>query len=131
MIILLIKTDQPLAELYLYNDQQLLASLKWSADRTLAETIHLKLVELLDKRSMKINQLDAVAIYSGPGSFTGLRIGHSVANALAYGLGLPIIGVGGSDWIKQSIGLLVEGSKDNVIAVPQYGAPARITKPRK
>jgi len=131
MIILLIKTDQPLAELYLYNDQQLLASLQWSADRTLAETIHLKLVELLDKRSMKINQLDAVAIYSGPGSFTGLRIGHSVANALAYGLSLPIIGVGGSDWIKQSIALLVEGSKDNVIAVPQYGAPARITKPRK
>ena len=39
------------------------------------------------------NQLKAVAVSLGPGSFTGLRIGLGAAKAIAYGLNIPIIGV--------------------------------------
>lgn len=37
-------------------------------------------------------QLDSIEVETGPGSFTGLRVGVSVANALGYSLGIPING---------------------------------------
>jgi tRNA threonylcarbamoyladenosine biosynthesis protein TsaB len=39
------------------------------------------------------NKIDAVAVSSGPGSYTGLRIGISMAKGLCYGLGTPLISV--------------------------------------
>jgi tRNA threonylcarbamoyladenosine biosynthesis protein TsaB len=56
-----------------------------------------KIFETIDSlfRLSKINpeSLDCVAVSSGPGSFTGLRIGMSAAKGIAYGAGLPIIPV--------------------------------------
>jgi tRNA threonylcarbamoyladenosine biosynthesis protein TsaB len=130
MIILILKTSQPLAELYLYRDKQLLNQLSWQADRHLAETINLKIDQLLSKASLNLTNLDGLGVFTGPGSFTGLRIGLSVANAMAYGLNIPIIGSRGDDWIITIIDQLVKG-RDEHIVIPFYGSPARITKPRK
>jgi tRNA threonylcarbamoyladenosine biosynthesis protein TsaB len=44
--------------------------------------------------NIQLNQLVAVAITSGPGSYTGLRIGTSVAKGLCYGLNIPLLSVG-------------------------------------
>jgi tRNA threonylcarbamoyladenosine biosynthesis protein TsaB len=47
--------------------------------------------------------LDAVAVSMGPGSYTGLRIGVSVAKGLCYGLNIPLIGIGSIDALGQYV----------------------------
>ena len=48
---------------------------------------------LLKHREFRLKNISAVAVSSGPGSFTGLRIGMSAAKGLAFGVSLPIISV--------------------------------------
>jgi tRNA threonylcarbamoyladenosine biosynthesis protein TsaB len=58
-----------------------------------AETLVPLIEEVLAESGLDRRALQAIAISSGPGSFTSLRIGMSVAKGVAYGLGLPLIPV--------------------------------------
>lgn len=46
--------------------------------------------KLLRKHKLKTSDIDRIAVNTGPGSFTGLRVGISVANALSFALKIPI-----------------------------------------
>ncbi|WP_028885897.1 tRNA (adenosine(37)-N6)-threonylcarbamoyltransferase complex dimerization subunit type 1 TsaB [Teredinibacter turnerae] len=48
---------------------------------------------LLKASGLELAELDAVAVTNGPGSFTGIRIGLGIAQGLAYGAKLPVVGV--------------------------------------
>ena len=48
--------------------------------------------KLLDQNSLKFEDLKAIEVETGPGSYTGLRVGVSVANALAFALNIPVNG---------------------------------------
>lgn len=63
--------------------------LKHSHDETLAHQIK----QTLDLLKFEINQIDAVAISSGPGSFTGLRVGSAIAKGLTFGNNPKLIDV--------------------------------------
>lgn len=129
MIYLAIKTDQQQAELYLYDESaKLLDEVKWQAQRELAETIHAKITELLRRNNMKLKDINKILFYEGPGSFTGLRIGASVANALAYGLNIPAVQAGGEDWINQC---LQETNSEHSVISPVYGSDTHITEQKK
>ncbi len=127
---LLINTCQPEAELYLYDGQSREAIDKWMADRQLTESIHLHIKVMLESHGLKEKDLTGIGIFRGPGSFTGLRIGHSVANAFAYGFSLPIVGTIGEEWAVEAVSRLDSGENDKIV-MPEYGSQARVTLPRK
>jgi tRNA threonylcarbamoyladenosine biosynthesis protein TsaB len=129
MIILTLRTDKPEAELALFDSETKLNGIIWQAHRELAETIHTKIRELLETQSKSLQDLEAVVAYQGPGSFTGLRIGLSVANALADSLDVPIVGAMSDDWQINGIKRLLIGERDPVV-MPEYGAPVHITTPK-
>lgn len=53
----------------------------------------LELVEkLLQKQGITLKDLNGIEVNTGPGSFTGLRVGASIANTLAFSLGIPVNG---------------------------------------
>ncbi|RYZ96731.1 MAG: tRNA (adenosine(37)-N6)-threonylcarbamoyltransferase complex dimerization subunit type 1 TsaB, partial [Sphingobacteriaceae bacterium] len=58
-----------------------------------AEVITVFIDELLKNAGLQYQQLDAIAVSSGPGSYTGLRIGVSTAKGLAFALDRPLIAV--------------------------------------
>jgi len=58
-----------------------------------AERLHVYIDEVLKTAKVSKNQLAAIAISKGPGSYTGLRIGVSAAKGLCYALSLPLISV--------------------------------------
>ena len=49
--------------------------------------------EVLNNATMSINELDGVVISDGPGSYTGLRIGSSLAKGICLGAGIPLMAV--------------------------------------
>ena len=130
MIILTIRTDSPEAEIGLFDGSNKLAYKTWQAHRQLAETIHEQIKHLLSDQKLDWQNIRAIVCYKGPGSFTGLRIGLSVGNALAYGLNVPIVGTMDEDWIETGQAL-IGSDKDEKIIIPEYGAPVNITKPKK
>lgn len=50
-----------------------------------------KINKLLESHKVKLSNLKAIAVFQGPGSYTGLRVGISVANALAWSLDIPVV----------------------------------------
>lgn len=129
MLIITIRTDKPDAEIGLYEDNQQLAYEIWTAHRQLAETIHLKLKDLLETKGKTINDIEGIVAFVGPGSFTGLRIGLTVANTLAYALNTPIAGGQEPNWLETGIEVL-RNQQSREIVMPEYGAAPHITIPK-
>ena len=98
----------------------------WEAGRTLARG----LLAFIQEKVGDVKNISGIGIMRGPGSFTGLRIGMAVANTLADGLGVPIVGETGDSWRESALGRLSSGEDDQVI-LPFYGGDAHITKPKK
>lgn len=129
-MILALRTDKPEAELYLLEKESVKDSIVWQAHRELSDTIIQKIETLLKKNTIWFPDIRGIIVYQGPGSFTGLRIGITVANTLAYANNIPITGGQGEDWQKDGYKRLQLQKAPQVI-VPHYGSEAHITQPRK
>ena len=130
MLTLTIRTDKPDSEIGLYDGNKRLAYETWAAHRQLAETLHTKLQELLKSQHKDWHDIESILAYRGPGSFTGLRIGLSVANALAESLGVAIVGADGENWLEQGLAKLADG-EDQKQVMPEYGGEVFTTPPKK
>lgn len=106
----------------------------WVSYRNQSKELLPNIDRLLRGNKIKPEQLRQVAANLGPGSFTGLRIGISIANAFGYALNIPVAGKSGlTGTARRRVEALLElESKSNKFkpALPQYGRPARITQPK-
>ncbi|HET7302859.1 MAG TPA: tRNA (adenosine(37)-N6)-threonylcarbamoyltransferase complex dimerization subunit type 1 TsaB [Candidatus Saccharimonadales bacterium] len=130
MLVLTVRTDSPEAELGLYDGQKQLAYHTWQAHRELSKVIHHQIEDLLRDKGKSWKDLQGIVAFSGPGSFTGLRIGLTVVNAIGYAEGIPVVAGGGESWIAQGIERLQKGDHD-ALALPEYGRGAHITTQKK
>ena len=126
MIILTLRTDKPEAELGLFNDATELDHETWLAHHELSKTLHTTMESLLARNKKQWSDVTGIVCYRGPGSFTGLRIGLSVVNALAYAFDIPIVALNGEDWQAAGVRALQQGTNDH-LAVPEYGMPPHTT----
>lgn len=130
-MIITIRTDKPEAEIGLYEaDGQQVAYKKWQAHRQLSSTIHKVIYELLQSADKSWGDIAGIVFFKGPGSFTGLRIGASVANALAESNSAIISNQKGDDWIKKGVEALREKQIDKA-ALPEYGGQPHVTEQKK
>ena len=93
MPILAIDTATMVSSVAVADEKKLLGELTVQTRLTHSETLLPHIQQVLKMAGVGKNQLKAVAVSLGPGSFTGLRIGLGAAKAIAYGLNIPIIGV--------------------------------------
>ena len=101
-------------------------SYEWGAGRTLARG----LLGFLQEKTGDLRKITGIGVMKGPGSFTGLRIGLTVANTLADSLSVPIVGVSGDNWQDVALERLQSGENERII-LPTYGSEAHITHQKK
>ena len=91
--ILYIETSTELCSVALSHGNNCFAVRENSEGRNHATMLTPFIDDLLNKSNVSTHQLNAVAVSSGPGSYTGLRIGLSTAKGLCYGANIPLISV--------------------------------------
>ena len=75
------------------------------------EQLHLLIKDLFTTSKISIEKLNAVAVSSGPGSFTGLRIGVSAAKGLSFALNIPLISMDAIEIMIQKYNMISTNKK--------------------
>ena len=96
-LILCIETGTDVCSVGIARDGELLSLRESDEGRDHARKVGVFVDELLRETGIAPDDLDAVAVGKGPGSYTGLRIGVSFAKGLCYGLRKPLLAVGSLD----------------------------------
>lgn len=92
-MILCLETATSVCSAALCNRAGLISVRESHENKSHASQLTLFINDLLSENGIKTEDLDAVAVSKGPGSYTGLRIGVSVAKGIAYASSIPLIGI--------------------------------------
>ena len=90
MISLFIDTHDKDINLVLYKDGTILDKNIKESERHHSDFIMPMLKELLDRNNLTVHDLNEIFVVNGPGSFTGVRVGITVAKTISWGLNIPV-----------------------------------------
>ena len=99
-MILALNTATTRTYITIVNKDKIIDEISWKAEQNEAETMLPNLQKILDKNNLSWEDLNEIAVITGPGPFTALRVSIAIANALGYGLGKKIIDIPVEDFWK-------------------------------
>jgi tRNA threonylcarbamoyladenosine biosynthesis protein TsaB len=99
MLLLALDTSTRQSSIALCTEDELLGEYVWNAGTNHSVELLGHLQRLLTENQLTMQQIDAVAVATGPGSFNGVRVSLSTAKALAFALKKPLLGVSTLDSI--------------------------------
>lgn len=100
----------------------------WTAGYRHGETLLPSIGRFLGEQNIRRSRLTGIVVGTGPGAFTGLRVGLATAKGMAHGLGIPVAGVStgeallAASGVTQPVLLLPAGPSDRLVVRP--GEPA-------
>lgn len=109
-LILGIETATKICSVAISRDEKLLALKEIGGEYSHSENLNHFIELACAEAKITLNQLDAIAVSKGPGSYTGLRIGVSTAKGLCYGLDKPLIAI---DTLKAMAVRLIDSLSDS------------------
>ncbi|MDL2320307.1 tRNA (adenosine(37)-N6)-threonylcarbamoyltransferase complex dimerization subunit type 1 TsaB [Alistipes sp. OttesenSCG-928-B03] len=118
-LILGIETGTDICSVSLSRDGELLALRESEGGQDHARKLAVYIDEILRSNDYAPDELDAVAVGRGPGSYTGLRIGVSTAKGMCYALGIPLVAVGSLEalaWVA------TEDNEAGILDVEEWGS---------
>lgn len=98
-LILAIETSTPICSVSIFNNTEVIASIEGSEPNMHATALTVFIQKVLEQSNINKSDLQAISVSMGPGSYTGLRIGVSVAKGLCYALNIPLIAINTLDAI--------------------------------
>lgn len=93
MMLLAIDTATQIMSLALHDGRKLLAEQTWHTANNHTIELAPSIQAMLERCELRFKDLDALAVSIGPGSYSGLRVGVSLAKGLASAYSLPLVGV--------------------------------------
>jgi tRNA threonylcarbamoyladenosine biosynthesis protein TsaB len=87
----------------LWDGERLLGALEHERPNAHAEALLPLVARLLAETATSKASLERIAVGTGPGSFTGLRVGIALGEGIALGLGLPLVGVGSLEAMARAV----------------------------
>lgn len=92
-LILSLETTTNVCSVAIHEDNKLIALKENHASQSHSRLLAVYIKNILSESQYKVEDLDAVAVSKGPGSYTGVRIGVSTAKGLCYALAIPLIAI--------------------------------------
>ena len=105
MLILALETSAKAASVALMEDKKLLGESYQNTGLTHSQTLMVMAADLLKQCGKTVDDVTAIAVAEGPGSFTGVRIGVAAAKGFAWGGELPCYGVSTLEAMAESLGI--------------------------
>ena len=128
-IVLAVDTSSACAGFALARGNELIASLNSDAAVPHSRTFFLQIAQLLKTAGIGLGEIEIFAVATGPGSFTGLRVGLAAVRGLAHSLGKPAVGINSIDAMALSakvvgdVLVLIAAGRNEV-----YSGVRRVTK---
>lgn len=119
----------------------ILASARLASDRRHAESLTPMIAFVLEQAGVQVSDLSAIAVDVGPGLFTGMRVGIAAAEAMAWALEIPLVGVCSLDALAleaargtETVAVALDARRSEVYwalyrPTGTGGEPVRITEP--